>query len=262
MKGQHRRDSSAGPNSCAACRSLSGASRDVDVLEAAAGSVLAAGAADRQYLQLFVGRGSQPAHPRPRRRHGCIPGYPVEMNDFTTTTTFRYVRNVLYLKDATGGARIETEQPPHVRPGTWSRPRASRRVTPGKPILRNAIFRVAGEASAAGAANSRNRCHGNVFTPDHDAALVRMEGHFLSMLRSRPSGSSCSGSARGVRCQSGRHAGDGCAGAASDRAAVVGHRGVFISVGAAADVPAVPALRRTTCASWRPRPGGRFGTQR
>ena len=34
------------------------------------------------------------------------------MSDFTTSATFRYVVNVLYVKDATGGVRIETEQIP------------------------------------------------------------------------------------------------------------------------------------------------------
>jgi signal transduction histidine kinase len=52
-------------------------------------------------------------------------------------------------------------------------------VTPGKPILTNAIFKVGGEApqpapTPIGAAT--------VLSPENDAMLVRMQGHFLSML--------------------------------------------------------------------------------
>ena len=46
-----------------------------------------------------------------------ISGSPVAMSDFTTSATFRYLVNVLYVRDATGGVRIETEQTPHVRVG-------------------------------------------------------------------------------------------------------------------------------------------------
>ena len=110
-----------------------------------------------------------------------IPGHPVDVSDFTSTTTFRYVRHVLYVDDGTGGARIETEQPERVRPGTVVDIAGFPAVTPGKPILTNAIFRVAGQASqpaavAVGAAT--------VLTPENDAALVRMEGYFLSTLTS------------------------------------------------------------------------------
>ena len=73
-----------------------------------------------------------------------IPGHPVEISDFTTTATFRYVRNVLYVDDGTGGARIETEQPQRVEPGTIVDVAGFPAVTPGKPILTNAVFRVAG----------------------------------------------------------------------------------------------------------------------
>jgi signal transduction histidine kinase len=110
-----------------------------------------------------------------------IPGHPIEVSDFTSTATFRYIRHVLYVDDGTGGARIETEQTDRVRPGTVIEVAGFPAVTPGKPILTNAIFRVAGEARqpeavAVGGAN--------VLTAENDATLVRMEGDFLSMLRS------------------------------------------------------------------------------
>jgi signal transduction histidine kinase len=112
---------------------------------------------------------------------GYIPGHPVDVSDFTSTATFRYVRHVLYVDDGTGGARIETEQADRVRPGTVVEVAGFPAVTPGKPILKNAIFRVAGYAAqpAPLALDAPT-----VLTPDNDAALVRMEGHFLSLLTS------------------------------------------------------------------------------
>jgi signal transduction histidine kinase len=110
-----------------------------------------------------------------------IPGHPIEVSDFTSTATFRYVRHVFYVDDGTGGARIETDQTQRIRPGTVVEVAGFPAVTPGKPIVTNAIFKVAGEASqpAALAVDPTN-----VLSPEHDAALVRMEGHFLSMLTS------------------------------------------------------------------------------
>jgi signal transduction histidine kinase len=110
-----------------------------------------------------------------------VPGHPVELSDFTSTARFRFVRHVLYVDDGTGAARIETEQPLRVRPGTIVEVAGFPAVTPGKPILTNAVFRVAGEATepvpiaVAGP---------TVLTPENDAALVRMEGNLLSMLKS------------------------------------------------------------------------------
>ena len=63
-----------------------------------------------------------------------VTGAPVAMADFTTSTTFRYVVNVLYVKDATGGARIETEQIPWVRPGDVIEAAGFPAVSPGKPF--------------------------------------------------------------------------------------------------------------------------------
>lgn len=108
-----------------------------------------------------------------------IPGHPVEVSDFTSTARFRYVRNVLYVDDGTGGARIETEQSQRVSPGSVVEVAGFPGVTPGKPILANAIFRLAGQApqpaaTAVGGAN--------VLSPENDAMLVRLEGDFLSVL--------------------------------------------------------------------------------
>jgi signal transduction histidine kinase len=53
-------------------------------------------------------------------------------------------------------------------------------VTPGKPILMNAAFRIAGPAAQPLPTIVTS---GPVLTPDYDAALVRMQAHFLSILR-------------------------------------------------------------------------------
>jgi signal transduction histidine kinase len=108
-----------------------------------------------------------------------LTGAPVEITDFTTSATFRYVVNVLYVKDATGGVRIETEQRPRVQPGDLVEAAGFPAVTPGKPILRNAVFKVAGDGSAPAPLAVAT---GNVLTPDHDAELVRMNGQLLSVL--------------------------------------------------------------------------------
>lgn len=104
---------------------------------------------------------------------------PVAMADFTTSATFRYLVNVLYVKDATGGARIETEQIPWVRPGDVIEAAGFPAVSPGKPVLRNAVFRVLGNATEP----EPQDVNANVLTPDHDAELVRMKAQLLSVLR-------------------------------------------------------------------------------
>jgi signal transduction histidine kinase len=106
-------------------------------------------------------------------------GAPVAMADFTTSTTFRYVVNVLYVKDATGGARIETGQIPWVKSGDVIEAAGFPAVSPGKPVLRNAVFRVLG----SGTEPEPQDVSANVLTPDHDAELVRLNAQLLSVLR-------------------------------------------------------------------------------
>jgi signal transduction histidine kinase len=107
------------------------------------------------------------------------PGRPVEVRDVTSTARFRYVRNVLYVDDGTGGARVETEEPHEVRVGAMVEVSGFAAVTPGKPILTNAVVKVAG----AGPQPVPVRLSGSgVVAPDNDATLVRMEGSLLSVL--------------------------------------------------------------------------------
>ena len=107
-------------------------------------------------------------------------GVPVVMNDFTTSATFRYVVNVVYVKDETGGVRIETEGLPPVRPGDLVEAAGFAAVTPGRPILRNAVFKVTGRGSEPAPIEIASA---SVLTPDHDAELVRMDAELLSILR-------------------------------------------------------------------------------
>ena len=109
-----------------------------------------------------------------------VPGRPVEMTDFTSTAKFRYIRHVLYVDDGTGGTRVETEQPQRVEPGTVIDVAGFPGVTPGRPILTNAVFRVAGQAAQPAPLPVSGES--NVVTPENDASLVRLEGRFLSML--------------------------------------------------------------------------------
>ena len=90
------------------------------------------------------------------------------MSDFTTSATFRYVVNVLYVKDGTGGCRIETEQSAFVRPGDVVEAAGFPAVTPGRPILRNALL----QRCRVGQRDRRRYvavAEDNVLTPDHDA---------------------------------------------------------------------------------------------
>ena len=112
-----------------------------------------------------------------------VPGHPVEVSDFTTTGTFRYVLNLIYLKDAGGGVRIETEQTPSVRPGDLVEAAGFPAVTPGRPILSHAVFRVVGADREPHAIPAGP----DVITPDHDAELVRIEAQLLGELH-EPSG--------------------------------------------------------------------------
>ena len=109
-----------------------------------------------------------------------IAGHPVEISDFTSTARFRFVRHVLYVDDGSGGARIETEQSQGVDPGTVVDVVGFPTATPGKPTLTNAIFRAAGTAPQPSAVGVQGA---NVLSPENDATLVRMQGHFLSVLR-------------------------------------------------------------------------------
>ncbi len=110
-----------------------------------------------------------------------IPGRPVEMNDFPSKAMFRFVRHVIYVDDGTGAARVETEQPLKLTPGTVVDVAGFPAVTPAKPVIANAVLRVVGGGEQPQPVTLEGSL---VLTPEHDALLVRMQGQFLSTLRS------------------------------------------------------------------------------
>jgi signal transduction histidine kinase len=110
-----------------------------------------------------------------------VNGTPVAMSDFTTSATFRYIVNVIYVTDGTAGVRIETEQSLFVRPGDVVEASGFPAVTPGRPILRNALLRVVGAGTGPPPVDVA-LADDNVLTPDHDAEIVRMDGQLLSVL--------------------------------------------------------------------------------
>ncbi len=147
---------------------------------------------------------------------GYMPGTSVEVSDFTTAAMFRYVRNVLYVDDGTGAARIETEQAQRVRPGAVVDVAGFPAVTPGKPILSNAHLPGCRRGAQPAQPRAMIVATANVLTPEHDAALVRMEAHFLSMLRTPTERILVLRVGESVfDANLEADAGDGCAGAAS-----------------------------------------------
>jgi signal transduction histidine kinase len=104
---------------------------------------------------------------------------PIAMQDFTTRATFQYVVNGLYLKDASGDVRIESEAVPDVQLGDVVEAAGFPAVTPGRPMLRNAVFRVVGSSTEPAPITVGP---GNPLTPDHDAQLVRMNAQLLSVI--------------------------------------------------------------------------------
>ena len=110
---------------------------------------------------------------------GYRPGRPIEVRDFTSTARFRYVGSVLYVDDGTGGVRIETEDEYPLHAGSSVDVAGFPAVTPGKPILRNAVVKIAGTGTPP---RPLRLAETNLLTPDNDAMLVRMQGHLLSVL--------------------------------------------------------------------------------
>src|SRR5262245_338886 len=110
---------------------------------------------------------------------GAVPGRPVSVSDFSSGSVFRSIRHVLYVKDSSGSATVETEQTSPVQPGDVVEVAGFPAVSPGKPVLRDAVYRVVGSESIplpirvpAGA----------VMRADNDAELVRVDAQLLGIL--------------------------------------------------------------------------------
>lgn len=108
-----------------------------------------------------------------------VPGRPIELKDFSTGFIFVYMRNAVYLKDATGGVRIETEQSVDSKPGDVIEAAGFPTVTPGRPTLRNAVFRTIGSAQEPAPLTI---AADNALSADYDAELVRLDAQVLGTL--------------------------------------------------------------------------------
>ncbi len=107
-------------------------------------------------------------------------GRPIGIADYSTASTFSFVRHVLYLEDATGATRIESEQETPVEPGAVVEVAGFPTVTATRPILRHAVFRVVAGGQEPRATAVRGE---PVVGPEHDGELVQLEGELLGVVR-------------------------------------------------------------------------------
>ena len=111
---------------------------------------------------------------------GDIPARAVSVSDYTSNSVFRSVRHVIFVKDRTGSVSVETEQTAPLRPGDVIEVAGFPAVSPGKPVLGDAVFRVVGsEASPLPLSVPA----GPVVRADSDAELVRVDAQLLGILR-------------------------------------------------------------------------------
>jgi signal transduction histidine kinase len=110
---------------------------------------------------------------------GSVPGRPVSVSDFSSGSVFRSIRHLLYVKDATGSATVETEQTSPVQTGDVVEAAGFPAVSPGKPVLRDAVYRVVGTESIP---QPIRVPAGAVMRADNDAELVRIDAQLLGIL--------------------------------------------------------------------------------
>jgi signal transduction histidine kinase len=108
-------------------------------------------------------------------------GRPVDVTDGSTGLSFRHLRNVLYLRDATSGVRVETEDPVPFDPGDRVDVVGFAAVTATKPTLRNATLRRIGHDAEPA---PRRLSPEQAMAPEADGELVRMEGTLLGVVAS------------------------------------------------------------------------------
>ena len=104
----------------------------------------------------------------------------VSVSDYTSGSVFRSVRHVIYVKDSTGSVSVETEQTSPIQPGDVIEVAGFPAVSPGKPVLGDAVYRVAGRQSLPDPilvpADS-------VVRADNDDELVRIDAELLGVVR-------------------------------------------------------------------------------
>ena len=111
---------------------------------------------------------------------GDVPARSVAVSDYTSGSVFRSVRHSIYVKDMTGSVSVESEETVPLHPGDVIEVAGFPAVSPGKPVLGDAVFRVVGSQAIpiptlvpAGA----------VVRADNDAELVRVDAQLLGILR-------------------------------------------------------------------------------
>ena len=110
---------------------------------------------------------------------GAVPGRPVSVSDYSSGSVFRSSRHVLYVKDTSGSATVETEQTSPVQIGDVVEVAGFPAVSPGKPVLRDAVYRVVGTESIPLPVRVPA---GAVVRADNDAELVRVDAQLLGIL--------------------------------------------------------------------------------
>ncbi len=111
---------------------------------------------------------------------GEVSARAVSVSDFTSGSVFRSVRHVIYVKDQTGSATVESEQLTPVKPGDMIEVTGFPAVSPGKPVLHDAVFRVVGTGDVPAPLLVPA---GSVVRADNDSELVRVDAQLLGILR-------------------------------------------------------------------------------
>jgi signal transduction histidine kinase len=111
---------------------------------------------------------------------GDVPARAVSVSDYTSGSVFRSVRHVIYVKDTTGSVSVETEQTSPLKPGDVIEVAGFPAVSPGKPVLGDAVFRLVG---SEGMPVPIRVPAGPVVRADSDAELVRVDAQLLAILR-------------------------------------------------------------------------------
>jgi signal transduction histidine kinase len=111
---------------------------------------------------------------------GDVPARAVSVSDYSSGSVFRSVRHVVYLKDASGSASVETEQTVPLHPGDVIDVAGFPTVSPGKPVLGDAVLRVVDKQALPPPIVVPA---GSVVRADNDAELVRVDAQLLGILR-------------------------------------------------------------------------------
>jgi signal transduction histidine kinase len=107
------------------------------------------------------------------------PGRTELVDDVAMHARFRETRHLLYLRDATGTARVETDQDLLVQPGDVVDLVGFPALTAVKPALRFAIFRPAGTAPVP---EPLALSADTLVATDHDGQLVRVNAELLGQV--------------------------------------------------------------------------------